>query len=306
MKKILITGVSGFVGKHLARELFENNILVYGCGLDSSPPESINDIIKNFTPNCDLTNPKEVAKLPLKEVDAIIHLAGLAAVGASFDNPQKYIEVNSAIFTNMCEYYLHSKNQRPRIVAISSGAVYDPDAGLPLKENSPVKVSSPYVLSKLLVENQAEYYKNRGLDCVVARPFNHIGPGQGEGFLVPDILKQLHTGDILSLGNIDTKRDYTDVRDVVRAYRLLATTPKLKHFKYNICSGYSTSGKQIIDNLCTKLNKKDIIINTNKSKVRPTDALDIYGDYSKLKQDTGWQPLISLNQTLTEIISQEL
>lgn len=295
--RVIVTGSSGFVGKHLVKELLNNNHEVTQIS-NTKPLNNQENYIQS-----DLA--KEWPKIE-GQVDAIIHLAGLAAVGASFDDPQKYIEVNSAIFTNLCEYYLDSTEQQPRIVVISSGAVYDPDAGLPLKENSPVKVSSPYVISKLLLENQAEYYKNRGLDCVVARPFNHIGPGQGEGFLIPDVVKQLNSGNKLNLGNIETKRDYTDVRDVVRAYRLLATTPTLKYFKYNICSGVSTSGKQIVDELCTLLNKKDITINTDKSKFRPTDALDIYGNYSKLQDDTGWKPLFSLNQTLTDIISQDL
>jgi len=292
--RIVVTGSSGFVGKHLVKELLNNNHEV----TQISNTKLLNDQ-ENYIQS-DLA--KEWPKIE-GQVDAIIHLAGLAAVGASFNKPQKYIEVNSSIFTNMCEYYLYSKNQKPRIIAISSGAVYDHDSKLPLKENSPIKVSSPYVISKLLIENQAEYYRNRGLDCVVARPFNHIGPGQGEGFLVPDILKQLKTGNALNLGNVDTKADYTDVRDVVRAYRLMATTPTLRHFKYNVCSGYSTSGKQIIDKLCIILNKKDIIIKMDKSKIRPTDALEIYGDYSKLNQDTGWKPLYALSQTLLDIIN---
>jgi len=244
---------------------------------------------------------KEWAKT--SAVSAVIHLAGLAAVGPSFDAPQDYITVNSAMLTNMCEYYL-KQDTRPRLVVISSGAIYDPNQPLPLTEGSRINMNSPYAVSKVLVENQCEYYRNRGLDCIVVRPFNHIGPGQSPGFLVPDIIEQLKTRGEVLVGNIATKRDYTDVRDITRAYRLLATAPNLTHVTYNACSGESISGTEIVDLLKAEMNKQDVRVKIDQTKVRPTDPGDIYGDCSRLISDTGWKPEYSLRQTLADIINE--
>ncbi len=293
---ILITGVNGFVGKHLVREITRNSISVIGVGRESSADPEISEVLHEYV-NVDLT--KEWPTLD--EVSAIIHLAGLAAVGPSFENPQDYLNLNSAMITNMCEHYL-TKTNKPRIVAVSSGAIYDPNQNMPLTEDSEIGFYSPYAVSKVLVEKQCAYYKNRGLDCVVVRPFNHIGPGQSEGFLVPDVVNQLKVGKLITVGNISTKRDYTDVRDIVRAYRLLATTPKLNHDVYNACSGTSTSGEEIIDLLKEVLRKPSAEVVIDQSRVRPTDPAEIYGDASRLSKDTGWVPEINLEQTLQDIV----
>ncbi|MDR0398039.1 MAG: GDP-mannose 4,6-dehydratase, partial [Candidatus Nomurabacteria bacterium] len=243
---------------------------------------------------------------PITEpVDAIINLAGLAAVGPSFDNPQFYINTNSAILTNICEYYL-TQSSRPRILTISSGAVYDSDQTMPITEDGKLSFSSPYAVSKILNEDQCKYYKTRGLDCIVARPFNHIGPMQRPGFLVPDLLAQLRAAvkngdDTISVGNLKTKRDYTDVRDVVKAYYSMITADKLRCNIYNICSGKAVSGEEILHKMQAVLgsNIKPVV---DESRLRPSDPPIIVGDAAALKQDTGWQPVISIQQTLQDII----
>lgn len=294
---ILITGVNGFVGKHLVREISRNSISVIGVGRESSADPEISELLHEYV-NVDLT--KEWPKTD--EVSAVIHLAGLASVGPSFENPQDYLNMNSAMVTNMCEYYLTQRN-KPRIIVVSSGAIYDPSQNMPLTEDSEIGFYSPYAVSKFLVEKQCAYYRNRGLDCVVVRPFNHIGPGQSEGFLVPDVVNQLKVGEVITVGNISTKRDYTDVRDIVRAYRLLATTPQLNHGVYNACSGTSTSGEEIVNLIKDVLKKPSAEVIVEQSRVRPTDPVDIYGDASRLSGDTGWIPEIKLEQTLIDIVS---
>lgn len=296
VKKIIVTGANGFVGKHLTRELCANGLLVSGVSREDDTDEEIATLLDDYS-SIDLAQ----SWPEIKDVNAVIHLAGLAAVGPSFDSPQTYIEVNSAMITNMCEYYLKQEN-KPRIIVVSSGAIYDPKQPMPLTEDSDIGLYSPYAVSKVLVEKQCEYYRNRGLDCVVVRPFNHIGPGQGKGFLVPDVIDQLKEHDAISVGNISTKRDYTDVRDIARAYRLLATTPKLNHTTYNACSGVSVSGKEIVTYLKELLGKPEAKVIIDPTKVRPTDPADIYGDSSRLTADTGWKPEISLQQTLADIV----
>ncbi len=298
MTQIVITGVNGFVGKHLTRELVSHDITVIGIGREPEIDKELIDVVSDYIP-VDLAS----SWPGTGSVDAVIHLAGLAAVGPSFDHPQDYININSALITNMAEYFLWA-GHKPRLLIVSSGAIYDPNQSLPLTEESRIGMNSPYAVSKVLVENQCEYYRNRGLDCIVVRPFNHIGPGQTGGFLIPDVLEQLKSGETVTVGNISTKRDYTDVRDIARAYRLLATTPGLQHTLYNACSGKSTSGEEIVDRLKTALSKSSAKVFVDQTKVRPTDPIDIYGDCSRLMADTGWKPKFTLEQTLADIIGE--
>lgn len=293
---ILVTGVNGFVGKHLVRELTLHGYTVVGVGREPQADSQISDLLQDYKV-ADLTQNWPDTAEPI----AVIHLAGLAAVGDSFDHPQDYLSINSSMVTNMAEYYLR-RSRKPRLLVISSGAIYGAGQSMPLNEASMVDFNSPYAVSKVLVENQCTYYRKRGLDCVVARPFNHIGPGQLGGFLAPDVIAQLKEGDHAMVGNLATKRDYTDVRDVTKAYRLLATTPQLKHPIYNVCSGISRSGEEIVGAIKTALAKPDAVITVDQSKVRPTDVAEIYGDAAILKADTGWAPTIPFEVTIEDCI----
>ena len=200
----------------------------------------------------DLNNPNDVEKVDFHGIDGVIHLAGLAAVGTSFSEPMNYINTNIGIEVNLFETALKQKAY-PRFLIISSGTLYDPKAELPLIETSGVLPSSPYAISKLGQEQSAQYYSQRGFECIITRPFNHIGPGQGTGFILPDITKQVieyeqgSSREIL-VGNLDAKRDYTDVRDIVRAYRLLIEKGRPSEV-YNICSGRPLSGHEILDHV---------------------------------------------------------
>ncbi len=297
---VAVTGVNGFVGKHLARELAGNDISVVGIGQE----DRVHDDIAGDVDRYHQANLTEA--WPIKgKVDAVIHLAGLAAVRPSFDRPQEYINTNSAMIVQMAQYYIRSGAPSPRFIVVSSGAVYSPDQDMPLTEDADLGLSSPYVVSKLLVENLCASYRglNHGLDFVVARPFNHIGPGQGGDFLVPDVIGQLREGlDEIMVGNIETRRDYTDVRDVVAAYRELATAIDLKHRTYNVCSGRSVAGKDIIDALKKIMGKESAQVKVDKNRVRPTDPADVVGDSSRLQADTGWEPTIPLQQTLEDCV----
>jgi GDP-4-dehydro-6-deoxy-D-mannose reductase len=180
----------------------------------------------------------------------VVHLAGLAAVGPSFDSPREYIDGNSAMVTSMCEALL-SAGFTGRVVGVSTGPSTPGGRGRPDRDRSVAYTSPPYVVSKVLTENPSPTTR-RGLRTVVARPFNHIGPNQGSGFLLPDLLRQhlaSTPGRPLRVGNLDTRRDYTDVRDVARAYLALATAPRLAHDVYNVASGTARSGREILEAL---------------------------------------------------------
>jgi GDP-4-dehydro-6-deoxy-D-mannose reductase len=302
--RIAVSGINGFVGQHLARELTSNNISVIGVGHDANLTTELADIVDEYY-SADL-----IESWPeINNVQAVIHLAGLAAVGPSFDNPQRYISGNSSMVTNLCEYYL-KQDTKPRVVIVSSGAIYDAGQSLPITENGKIGLTSPYAVSKVLTENQAAYYRGRGLECIVARPFNHIGPGQGPGFLVPDLYAQLkniqatHLTSI-SVGNLATRRDYTDVRDIARAYKLLATAKELNYGLYNICTGISLAGSDILAAIQEATNIRGITPVVDQTKVRPTDIMEIYGDASRLHNDTGWQPEIKIEQTIKDFVNAQ-
>ena len=300
--KVVISGVNGFVGNHLARELNELGVSVVGIGQEDDINPAISEIVDEYH------QANLVEGWPdIPDAKAVIHLAGLAAVGPSYEKPQLYINANSSMVTNLCEYYL-DKEKKPRIVIVSSGTVYDSNQELPINEGGRIGFTSPYAVSKILNENQADYYRHRGLDCVVVRPFNHIGPGQGLGFILPDMYERLSTlGEEKKIitGNIETRRDYTDVRDIVRAYGKLALTSTLNYGVYNLCSGKSVSGVEIFHSLKSAMGLNGIEYEIDQSLVRPSDILDIVGDSSRLKEETGWSPQIDIHQTVADFVKSK-
>ena len=295
--KILITGAGGFVGKLLIEELRSNAIDV--LAIAGPQDKTVDSLI------LDLTRPESLEGIDLSSINAVIHLAGLAAVGPSFDNPLQYITTNAGIEINLFEACIKQR-VRPRFLIISSGSLYSPAATLPLTEESPLLPGSPYAISKMAQENLASYYGSLGFECIIARPFNHIGPGQGPGFIVPDLALQIKQAmqnnlDTISVGNLSAKRDYTDVRDIVRAYRLLIEKGEAGKV-YNVCSGRSVSGEELLDGLmeAAGIRLKPVV---EQAKLRPIDNPDIYGSYQKLAQATGWRPEIKLVQTLRDVIA---
>jgi GDP-4-dehydro-6-deoxy-D-mannose reductase len=302
MNKILVTGANGFVGQHLVKELADNGITVVGVGGPAGATEK-SPYVSEYTV-LDLSDPAAVSKLDFHGIDGVVHLAGLAAVGPSFDKPMDYINTNIGIETNLFEAAL-AQDVKPKFLIISSGSLYDAKASLPLTEKSPVVPDSPYAVSKIGQEEMAMYYGRRGFVCMIARPFNHIGPGQNPGFLVPDVAQQIiecekgGRSEVL-VGNLDAQRDYTDVRDIVRAYRLLLEKGAAGE-TYNICSGNPVSGHDVVEGLL-KAAGSDVTLKQDSARMRPSDNPVIYGDSSKLREATGWKPEISLETTLKDVI----
>lgn len=304
-ESVVVTGVNGFVGEHVAREFKNRGFSVTGVGYDNVANEKVASLLDSYVA-CNLLDEDDViAKLSLKSVRAVVHLAGLAAVGQSFDQPQRFMTENGIMTHNVLAQAARDE-MKGRIVAISTGALYNPDQPLPLTEDSKTNPNSPYAVGKLMSEDVVRYHRLRGVDAVIARPFNHIGPGQGLGFLLPDLLDQLkaaqETGKLL-VGNIKTKRDYTDVRDIARAYAELALAPSVQYDTYNICSGQSLSGETILEHLQQITGVTDVQVEVDPARVRPTDIDDIYGDATRLSSELGWKPEIAIEQTIKDFVA---
>jgi GDP-4-dehydro-6-deoxy-D-mannose reductase len=255
--------------------------------------------------DADLTERGAVDRLVAwAQPEAIVHLAGLAAVGPSFADPQRYVAVNMGAQINLFEACL-ARKLAPRVLVVSSGTLYAPTDDLPLTEASEVRPGSPYAVSKLGQEQLAGYYAMRDFECVVSRPFNHIGPGQGLGFLASDLAEQIARAEktgtgMIRVGNLEAKRDYTDVRDIVRAYRLLVELEEPAGI-YNICSGRSWSGQEILDRMMA-FSKAELKVEVDPTRVRPSDNPEVRGDYAKLHGATGWKPAISLEDSLRDVV----
>lgn len=307
-REIIVTGVNGFVGEHLARHLKAAHFLVGGIGRDESPHENVAQYLDSYQ-QVDLQDQEQVNQLIVKNATAIIHLAGLASVADSFNKPDLYKIGNAEMTENLLKT---AKDQgfTGRIVAVSTGAIYDPNQPMPLAESSQTIESSPYVIGKLRAEKVIKQYRSNGLNVIIARPFNHIGPGQGTGFLVPDLYDQLiaakesGSSNIL-VGNLSTKRDYTDVRDIVAAYTQLATADSLTYDIYNIASGTSYSGFEILTYLQKEMDLESIKPSVDPTRVRPTDAADIIGDASRLRVELGWEPQSNPMTAITDFVTQQ-
>ena len=307
-QKILITGVNGFVGHHVANALKEAGNTIIGVSNQPTLEEDLQDVVDRYV-CCDLTNQDEIAeKIDLTDVQAIINLAGFAKVGESRGQGELYNRVNIGVHTALYQECL-DQQVSPRIVAVSTGAVYHPNQPLPITEESRLidhDKTNEYTISKQLMEEALGEFREQGLQIIVARPFNHSGPGQLPGFLLPDLGEQIQVAaqedKPLLVGNLETRRDYTDVRDVAAAYVLLATCPpeQLNHTVYNICSGTSVPGTKILSLLKNAFGEPDLVVEIDEARIRPNDVMDIYGSRDRLTQDTGWEPTLSVEQMVDD------
>jgi GDP-4-dehydro-6-deoxy-D-mannose reductase len=298
--KILVTGATGFVGGHLTALLKHGDDEVYGTTFEDTDDPYLRQL--------DLTDSESVDGL-IAEIrpDVVYHLAAFASTAMSFKQPVLAIGSTVAIQVNLYEACLKVELS-PRILVVSSGQLYGSVEGsaLPIKETHKLDMASPYAVAKVGQENLVEYYEKRGFESVLARPFNHVGPGQQPGFLVPDLAKQiaeleLESGEaVMKVGNLTPKRDFTDVRDVVRAYQLLAEKGKASEV-YNVCTGRSIAGQKILDTLLAQ-SKKKIRTVEDPERMRPADIMDLYGDAGKLRKQTGWEPEIRIEQTLEDTL----
>lgn len=298
--KALITGSQGFVGRYLRQELEQNGYDV--TGLDIQAGEK--------TVQADLLDAEQIKTVVARcEPDIVIHLAGQANVAQSWKIPQRTMEINLVGAINLMEA-VRAYNPAVRMVLVGSSDQYGNlgEMGKLASESLVMKPQTPYAVSKLAQEEMAGIYvRAYGMNICMTRSFNHGGAGQREGFLIPDFaagIARVEKGltDKLMVGDLSAKRDFTHVRDVVRAYRLIAEKGHPGEV-YNVGSGIAHSVQEILDGICAMANC-EIPVEQDPSKMRPSDIPVICCDHKKLTEHTGWEPLYNLDKILQETLEE--
>ncbi len=305
----LVTGATGFAGGHVVEALVTRGETVVGTSRHSAWPALWAHLSgKASLRACDLCDPRAVEAL-LQDVGParVYHLAGYAAVGASFREPEAAWDGNLTATRRLYEAVVRWGG-RPRILFVGSGLVYgDGGPGRAQDENCPLLPSSPYAASKAAADMVSyQFTRNPGLEIVRARPFNHIGPRQSDDFAVASFARQLVAIErgkgpaVLETGNLSPQRDLTDVRDTVAAYLLLMERG-LSGEAYNIGCGESYSMQRVLERLLALTGLK-VEVRQRAERVRPTDQAVMRVDADKLRRATGWAPRYSLDQSLADTL----
>ena len=305
MAKYLITGASGFVGRHLITRLQQSEAEVLATDMQETLPFTEPKVVYK---QLNLNDAAQTAALISEfKPDYLVNLAGSSSVGQSWKEPKACFENNISIVFNILEA-VRLQGLKTRILLIGSSEEYGETAkeGI-LTEESPLKPISPYAVAKVSQEMLAKMYvQGYGLDIVMTRSFNHIGPGQRDTFVIPSFIKQMidiknnRQENKLFVGNVDVQRDFTDVRDVVDAYLLLLrSAPSGQPF--NVSSGNAVSLKYIIE-ICSSLLQISPALSVDPHKFREHDLPSVCGNNSKLSS-LGWNKYWSLDQSLLDIIN---
>lgn len=308
MKKVFITGANGFVGQHLVEELRDAYKIIGLAGSDKNKPNNVDDGVQYVTG--DINSPKIGSILNKYRPEMIVHLA--AVTQTWFSNPQKIMDVNLLGTINLYESIARLKIShayQPKIIYVSSSEIYGKTTNpRSIKEEAPPFPVNHYAVSKVAADRLSyDYTQSHKLNIVIARPFTHTGPGQKEGFFVPDMVSQIvrlektANGNTVLVGNLDTIRDYLDVRDVVRAYRLLLEKDIPAGEAVNICSGKGVVMQDVLGSLL-KMSSMKLEVQKDPKRVRPSDVPVFIGDNTKLKKLTGWKNHFSLDETLRSVL----
>ena len=302
MHRVLITGGTGFVGSHLIRHLQSPTakITVMASGSPSALPAGVEYYELDIRKEDDVRS--AVRKIGPSE---IYHLAGVSAVDLSWANSRLTLEVNVVGTYNLLEAAMGLASP-PRILNISTAQVYA-RSDAPLTESSPLCPDNPYAASKAMAEMlEVSFRKTSAGGVITARSFNHTGLGQLPAFVLPAFAKQFAEIEAgirppkLAVGNIDVERDFTDVRDVVRAYSALLSKGKTGQV-YNVCSGIGTLLSDVIKQF-QALCKTVVTIETDPTRVRTGDIPRILGDSTKIRNETGWNIRIPMSETIRELL----
>jgi GDP-4-dehydro-6-deoxy-D-mannose reductase len=313
--RALITGVAGFAGSHLAEFLLaETDLELWGVALEHDP--QIVHLLRLVQDRLhllqgDLTDPNITqAIIAQAQPDYVFHLAGQSFVGESWDDPWATIEPNIRAQLNIL-LAAAALGLPARLLVVGSNEEYgtiQPE-DLPVDEDTPLRPNSPYGVSKIAQDFLGlQYHFSHGLYTIRVRPFNHIGPRQREQFVVPSFAKQIAEIEaglrppVIRVGNLSAQRDFTDVRDIVRAYWLV-----LRHGEpgqvYNVGSGRAYSAQEILDSLLSLTNVR-IEVQVDPARLRPSDVPLTLCDAGKLRAACGWQPIVPLEQTLRDVLEE--
>lgn len=312
MKKFLITGASGFVGQHFIDYLEDNriNAQVVGVDLSGCGTERAYSHVNPVYKQIDLLHGHEIERVLFEfQPDYVLHLASYSSVAFSWKEPVLSFRNNMNVFLNLVET-IRRLELKPRILSVGSSEAYGNinQEHLPLVEESPLDPVSPYAVARVSQEMLSKVYAEAyGVDLIITRSFNHIGPGQKDIFVISSFAKQIaeikkcgQGKGVLSTGDLTIVRDFLDVRDVVQAYYLLLTQGE-KGRIYNVCSGKGHALQEMVGELAA-LAEVGISTELNPAFVRPSDNRVIVGSNKRIYDDLGWKPEITLRQSLSDIL----
>ena len=296
------------MGRHLSAHIGSVQPKTRIIGTTLFPSESVHRAV-NDQRRIDLKDYAKVRRLLAEcRPDAIYHLAAQAFVPRSFEDPWETLENNIRAQLNIINACLELDIQ-PRMLVVSSAEIYGGvmPRQLPMSEETAIRPTNPYSVSKVAQDMLGlQYFLSHGLPIMRARPFNHIGPGQNERFVAPAFAKQIaaieegKSDAVIYVGNLEAKRDFTDVRDIARAYQLIVETGTAGE-AYNISSGKAHSIGQLLDRLLA-LSDIEIDVRVDPARLRPVDVPEIRGASSKLRRDTGWRPKYTFDTTLRDVL----
>ncbi len=310
MSRVLITGISGFVGSHLAEFLLKKKLEVFGTIRWRSQLKNLHHVLDKLTLiEADVRDSFSLIKL-LKEVEPsfIFHLAAQSFVPTSWSAPAETLETNilgtvnllEAVRVTDCDPHIHIAGSSEEY-----GLVFPNE--LPVTETNSLRPMSPYGVSKAAADLLGfQYHQSYGLKIIRTRAFNHTGPRRGEPFVCSNFAKQITEIEkginepVIFVGNLEAERDFSDVRDVVRAYWLSLQKGKFGEV-YNICSEQTQKIQNVLDFLLSK-SKVPIEVKVDPLRLRPSDVQILLGDCSKFRRETGWRPRIPFEKTLTDLL----
>ena len=291
--RALVTGADGFVGRHLMSHLEAEGDTSIGWDRSTGGP--------------DLLHARDVTQL-FEDVhpDVVYHLAGDADVGGSWDHPESTFMINAAGTMHVLMAARRAGVQR--VLCVSSADVYGrvTEDDLPLTEDAPLAPVSPYAASKVAADALAQQaYLGHGLEVIRVRPFNHLGPGQRTSFVAPAIADRIARNEVsggrtVAVGNLSPRRDFTDVRDVVRAYRLLIQKGR-PELPYNVCSGRDLAVQDLAEQLLDQATVPMELVQ-DPDLVRPVDVPVLRGSNDRLREATAWEPAVPLRTTLADLL----
>jgi GDP-4-dehydro-6-deoxy-D-mannose reductase len=317
--RIVITGIGGFVGSHLADFLLQNypgKLTVHGI-CNSQNQANLAHLAGNPELILHHQNLEETPALTatLAEIDPvyIFHLAARSFPGASINTPVQTLNTNINITLSLFEAIRHAGlAEKVRLLNAGSGDTYgfiEPE-DLPIKETTPFRPGNPYAVSKIAQEMLGyQYFRSYKIQIFNTRAFNHLGPRLSDALAPGAFARQIAEAEagkiepVLLVGNLDSQRDFTDVRDIVRAYWLALNSPEcLPGEPYNLCSGQSHSIKEMLDKLLA-YSTCQLGIKPDANRLRPSDIPTVRGDAGKFQRATGWQPRISFDQSLVDLLN---
>jgi len=307
--KVLITGATAFVGSHLADYLIDKEgmaVQVHGLRRPRSRDEFVNKAVTYH--EADVTDYTGISQIIDKlKPDYIFHLAAQSFVPLSWQAPAATLIANVIGTLNMLEAMKEKSPASVMLLAGSSeeyGLVHKEE--LPIKEANPLRPLSPYGVSKVAADLLCQQYcRSFGLKVIITRAFNHTGPRRGEVFVTSNFAKQIVDIErgkepVIYTGNLEAQRDFTDVRDMVRAYWLAVQKCKPGE-PYNICSGKAYSIRKVLKTLL-KFSEEGIEVRRDEARMRPSDVEILLGNYDKFKEATGWVPIIPFEQTMKDLL----